>query len=234
MYQYSDRVSYSEVDSQLNLTYYGLVNYMQDCSCFHSDDVGVGVHYLAPRDRGWFVTNYEIHINRRPKYLEHITIKTYPYQVRGMMARRLYTIETKEGEVLMYADSLWVLMDLKNNRPARLDDQIVAAYPPDADMPSFTFNRSKLRYNDANPGEKVGTFIVNENYIDTITDEGYEGYKTLTRRYLPKETFSEINVNYKKPALLFDELDVYLVELESGYQVVLKKDDEVYTIVEYR
>ena len=116
MYQYSDRVSYSEVDAQLNLTYYGLVNYMQDCSCFHSDDVGVGVNYLAPRDRGWFVTNYEIHINRRPKYLEHITIKTYPYQVRGMMARRLYVIETLDGEVLMYADSLWVLMDLKNNR----------------------------------------------------------------------------------------------------------------------
>ena len=59
-------------------------------------------------------------------------------------------------------------------------------------------------------------------------------YIDVTRRYLPKEDFSQITVNYKKAALLFDELDVYLVELEKGYQVVLKKDDEVYTIVEYK
>ena len=54
--------------------------------------------------------------------------------------------------------------------------------------------------------------------------------------FLPKEKegFSEINVSYKKAALLFDELDVYLVELDHGYQVVLMKDDEVYTIVEYK
>jgi acyl-ACP thioesterase len=232
MYQYRNRVSYSQVDSNLNLTYYGLVNLMQDCSCFHSDDVGVGVHYLAPRGLGWFVTNYEIHINRMPKYLENIVVSTYPYQVRGMMARRIYTITSEEGELLMYADSLWVLMDLNNLRPARLDDTIIAAYPPEENLPEFDFERAKLRYNGE--GKKVGTFVVNENYIDTNSHMNNSFYIDVTRRFLPSENFSKINVNYKKAALLFDELDVYLVELESGYQVVLIKDDEVYTIVEYK
>ncbi len=232
MYQYSDRVSYSEVDSNLNLTYYALVNYMQDCSCFHSDDVGVGVHYLAPRSRGWFVTTYEIHINRLPKYMERIKITTYPYQVRGMMARRVYTICSEEDEVLVYADSLWVLMDLEHLRPARIDDKMIAAYPLDPDMPKFDFERSKLQYKAE--GEKVGRFVVNENHIDTNGHMNNSFYIDVTRRYLPKEDFSQITVNYKKAALLFDELDVYLVELETGYQVVLKKDDEVYTIVEYK
>ena len=77
MYKYNARVTYSQVDSNLNLTYYSLVNYMQDCSCFHSDDMGVGVRYLAPRMRGWFVTTYEIHINRMPTNMENITIKRY-------------------------------------------------------------------------------------------------------------------------------------------------------------
>lgn len=234
MYQYSDRVSYSEVDSNLNLTYYALVNYMQDCSCFHSDDVGVGVGYLAPIGRGWFVASYEIHINRLPKYMERITISTYPYQVRGMMARRIYTIHSESGELLVYADSLWVLMDLVNAKPARIDDTILAAYPEDKDRPTFDFDRKKLHYN--NEGQKVGTFTVNENQIDTNDHMNNSFYIDVTRRFLPKEKegFSEINVSYKKAALLFDELDVYLVELETGYQVVLKKDDEVYTIVEYK
>ncbi len=232
MYKYSDRVSYSEVDSNLNLTYYALVNYMQDCSCFHSDDVGVGVYYLAPRKLGWFVTNYEIHINRMPKYTEKIVISTFPYQVRGMMARRVYSICTEDGEVLIYADSLWVLMDLENQHPTRLDDKIVSAYPLDDQMPDFNFTRSKLRY--TKEGQRVGSFVVNENYIDTNGHMNNSFYIDVTRRYLPCEDFSEINVNYKKAALLFDELEVYLVELESGYQVVLMKDNEVYTIVEYK
>ena len=232
MYQYNARVSYSEVDSNLNLTYFDLVNYMQDCSCFHSDDVGVGVFYLAPQNLGWFVTTYEIHINRMPKYMERITISTYPYQVKGMMARRIYTIESEEGELLMYADSLWVLMNLKNLRPARLTEKMVQAYPEDPDRPEFEFSRSKLRYDGE--GKQVGTFVVTENHIDTNSHMNNSYYIDVTRRFLPSESFSSIHVNYKKAALLFDELQVYLVELEQGYQVVLMKDDEVYTIVEYK
>ncbi|SDB42885.1 Acyl-ACP thioesterase [Pseudobutyrivibrio sp. YE44] len=232
MYQYNSRVSYSEVDANLNLTYFDLVNYMQDCSCFHSDDVGVGVFYLAPKDLGWFVTSYEIHIVRMPEYMEEIVITTYPYQVKGMMARRIYKMETVAGELLMYADSLWVLMDLKELRPARLTDEIIAAYPEDPDRPKFEFSRKKLRYE--NNGKLVGKFVVNENHIDTNSHMNNSWYIDVTRRYLPSEDFNSIHVNYKKAAMLFDELEVYLVELEQGYQVVLIKNDEVYTIVEYK
>ncbi len=232
MYQYRDRVSYSEVDKNLNLNYYSLVNYMQDCSCFHSDDVGVGVNYLSTIDLGWFVTSYEIHINRLPKYMERIVISTYPYQVRGMMARRIYTIATEDGELLVYADSLWVLMDLKHLRPARLNDKIVAAYPVDADMPTFDFRRPKLHLQEG--GQVVGRFKVGEQHLDTNGHMNNSFYIDVTRRYLPKEDFSEVNVSYKKAALLFDELDIYLVELETGYQIALLKDDEVYTILEYK
>ena len=232
MYQYNGRVSYSEVDANLNLTYFDLVNYMQDCSCFHSDDAGVGVFYLAPKNLGWFVTSYEIHINRMPKYMERIVVKTYPYQVKGMLARRIYTIHSEEGELLMYADSLWVLMDLVNSRPARLTPEILAAYPEDPDRPEFQFTRSKLKYTDE--GQKVGSFTVTENHIDTNSHMNNSYYIDVTRRFLPREDFSSITINYKKAALLFDELEVYLVELDRGYQVVLKKDDEVYTIVEYK
>ena len=232
MYQYIDRVSYSEVDANLNLTYYSLVNYMQDCSCFHSDEAGVGVSYLSALNLGWFVTSYEIHINRLPKYMEKIVISTYPYQVRGMMARRVYTISTESGELLIYADSLWVLMDLIHTKPARINEEIENAYPDDGNRPEYDFRRPKLRY--TNPGLKVGKFVVNEHLIDTNGHMNNSFYIDLTRSYLPKEDFSEIDVNYKKAALLFDELDVYLVELETGYQVVLKKEDEIYTIVEYK
>ena len=232
MYSYTDRIKYSEVDSELNLTYFGLVNYMQNCSCFHSDDVGVGVYYLAPKELGWFVTSYEIYIVRKPKYSEKIRVSTWPYQVRGMMAHRLYSIESESGELLVYADSLWVLMDLKKVKPARFTPEIAVAYPPDDMLPEFEFFHKKLR--EAIEIKKVGTFQVTDRYLDTNNHMNNAYYIDITRLYLPNESFSSISINYKKAALLGDVLDIYISEDEDVCQVLLKKDDEVYTILEYK
>ena len=232
MYSYQDRIKYSEVDANLDLTYFGLVNYMQNCSCFHSDDVGVGVYYLAPKRLGWFVTSYEIHIKRLPRYSEKVKVCTWPYQVRGMMAHRLYSIETEDGEVLVYADSLWVLMDLDKLKPSRFTEKIAKAYPEDASLPQFDLNHNKLRLSA--DIEKVGEFTVTDRYLDTNNHMNNSHYIDVTRYYLPEQSFNTININYKKAALLDDKLDVYIGKIEQGYQVVLKKEDEVYTIVEYK
>ena len=232
MYSYIDRVKYSEVDKELNLTYFGLVNYMQNCSCFHSDDVGVGVYYLAPRDLGWFVTNYEIHINRLPKYSEKVKVCTWPYRVKGMMAHRLYSIESEDGETLIYADSLWVLMDLKKLKPARFTPEITVAYPEDDNLPGFELERSKLRVKE--DLKKVGEFIVSDRYLDTNSHMNNSHYIDITRLYLPSQDFKYISINYKKAALLDDKLDVYISKLSQGFQVVLKKEEDVYTVVEYK
>ncbi len=233
MYSYNDRISYSEVGADQQLGYGPLINYLQDCSCFHSDEVGVGLSYLVPRHLGWFVTSYEIHINKLPKYGQEIKISTYPYQVKGMLAHRIYTICDSDNQVLVYADSLWILMDLASGKPSRLSSDMVEAYHDDIPVPQFDFEGCKLRVEG--PEQLAGTFTVQENYIDTNGHMNNSYYIDVTRRFLPQDAAcSIIKINYKKAAQLFDELQVYLVELEKGYQVILKKEDEIYTIVEYR
>ena len=39
MYTFNSRVRYSEVDSDARLTLDGIINYMQDCTNFQSEDV---------------------------------------------------------------------------------------------------------------------------------------------------------------------------------------------------
>ena len=51
MYSFDSRVRYSETDETGKLTVLGLINYMQDCSTFHSADVGVGVEVLEARHK---------------------------------------------------------------------------------------------------------------------------------------------------------------------------------------
>ena len=53
MYEYDSRVRLSEVDQHQRMTLNAVLNYFQDCSSFHSEDLGVGIEYLNEHNRMW-------------------------------------------------------------------------------------------------------------------------------------------------------------------------------------
>ena len=231
MYSYRDRISYSEVDKDRNLTPFALVNYMQDCSCFHSEDIDYGLDHLISLNQGWFVVTYEIHINKMPRYAQEIEIQTFPHDMKGMLAIRDYAIRTLDGDLLVYARSSWVLMNLETNKPARITDEMKEAYQECA-LEGVEFDRTRQKIADGL--EKVGEFVVSETCLDTNNHMNNSQYFDVTYRFIPEGKYSTILISYKKPARYQDKLDVFVASIEGGYQVVLKKDDEVYTIVEYK
>ena len=46
MYSFNSRVRFSETDIDKKLSITGLMNYLQDCSIFQSEDVGAGFAYM--------------------------------------------------------------------------------------------------------------------------------------------------------------------------------------------
>ncbi len=54
MYTFTSRVRFSETDENGKLSLAGIMNYLQDCSVFHSEDVGNGTDMLKKRDRVCF------------------------------------------------------------------------------------------------------------------------------------------------------------------------------------
>ena len=50
MYQFESRVRYSEVDSERHLTLPAVMDYLQDCCTFQSEDMNIGVEYLAEQE----------------------------------------------------------------------------------------------------------------------------------------------------------------------------------------
>ena len=46
MYTYQTRIRYSELDETGHLKTEALLDHFQDCSTFHSEDLGLGVNYL--------------------------------------------------------------------------------------------------------------------------------------------------------------------------------------------
>lgn len=50
-YTFEGRIRFSEVDHTKKITLPGIINYFQDCSIFHSEDLGVGIDYCAEHGR---------------------------------------------------------------------------------------------------------------------------------------------------------------------------------------
>ncbi|MCF0238130.1 MAG: hypothetical protein HUK24_05980 [Sphaerochaetaceae bacterium] len=128
MYEYRTRVGFSNVGNDHRLKIYGLMNILQDTTCFHSDDIGYGLKWLSPKHMGWFVTNYEVHINEMPVYGQEILVRTYAVSFKGMLGNRNFEVLDLEGNTLAYASSLWILMDLDKQVPRRVPAEMVEAY----------------------------------------------------------------------------------------------------------
>ena len=106
MYEMKGRVRYSEVDSSGRLTIPALINYLQDCCTFQSEDLNIGLPYLKKRGLGWFVTSWWIHVRNLPVMGEYITVKTWPYAFRGFLGYRNFVLENEKGDVLVEVNSL--------------------------------------------------------------------------------------------------------------------------------
>ena len=67
MYTFDSRIRYSETDETGALSLLGVINYMQDCSTFQSEDIGLGVEYLEKKKRAWLLSSWRIVIDRYPE-----------------------------------------------------------------------------------------------------------------------------------------------------------------------
>ena len=64
MYSFDSRVRYSEVDEDRKLSLTGVINYLQDCSTFQSEDLNQGIDYLTKKHRAWLLASWQIIVDR--------------------------------------------------------------------------------------------------------------------------------------------------------------------------
>ena len=77
MYTFGSRIRYSETDEYGKLTLTGIMNYLQDCSTFQSEDIGLGISYLTEHHQAWWLSSWQIVIDRYPALGEEVVIGTW-------------------------------------------------------------------------------------------------------------------------------------------------------------
>ena len=119
-YSFNSRVRYSETGENGKLTLPGVLNYFQDCCTFHAESVGLGGDVLKARDRAWVLSSWQVIVDEYPAMGTEIRITTAPYDFKGFMGMRNFTIETMDGKKLAWANSNWTHLAISTGVPVRL------------------------------------------------------------------------------------------------------------------
>lgn len=233
MFDFNSTVRYSEVDQNLELDEISLTHYFQDCSIFHSESLGVGVNYLSERNRSWLLSSWQIEVKRYPKLLEDIRIATWPYRFDSIYGYRNFLMTTKDGEVLAYANSIWIYVDTLSGMPQKLTPDITDLYPL-VDAPyDMEYAARKIRI--PKELENREPFPVVSSNIDSNHHVNNGEYIRMASEFLPREfKSSSFRAEYRKQAELGDTIFPQIYEDQEKYLVTLNDSDmKPYSIIEF-
>lgn len=202
MYELKSKVRYSEANSKSNLTYHALVNYLQDSSTLHSEELGESGPKLLEKNMAWVLSFWQICIDELPGISENISVKTWPYSTKGLFGLRNFCIENENGEKIVKANSIWVLIDPRTGRPIRITDEVSSHYP---DEPKLEMDYCDRKIILPEEYEEKDGIVVPKYFIDTNNHVNNAKYVMLAEQYLPEEfKVKEIRVEYKIAAVLGD------------------------------
>lgn len=226
MYSFESRVRYSECDRTGRLSLVSMVNYLQDCSTFHSEEVDCGFKALGERGIAWILAIWRIEIDELPALSENITVSTWCYEMTRSHANRCFSIQDASGKTLVRADSQWFVYDTARGRVGRVpEDQRVYL----GDEPRLEMAPLEKRLQPEGEGQVCSPVTVRAHNLDTNQHMNNAQYVLLALDALAElghaGPVGSIEVLYRKMALLGDVIVPVVYRRNEGWDVELAGED---------
>lgn len=108
----------SESNAQQELSLPLLASQIIDIATDHANRLGIGYHNLEPRGLGWVLSRLSVEMARWPKTGEHYILRTWVESWNSHFSERCFSVTAMDGEVLGYARTVWVIIDLESHQSA--------------------------------------------------------------------------------------------------------------------
>ena len=234
MYSVESRVRYSEVDENRSIRLVSLINYLQDCSCFQMEDLGVGVEHQAEGHFAWVLAAIRIEIERLPRYCERIRTSTWCHTLTRRQAGRNFALYGEDNACIVRADSLWTTFDTEAQRICAVPESEAAYYEGDEQLVLPAFKRKVVPMGE---GKAHSPIKVAEHNIDTNQHVNNAQYVQMALdalaaadTVLDPQHVRAISVQYRAQAHLGDTVEPVIYTEESAFCVSLEGPDTVYAV----
>lgn len=205
MFSFTSTVRFSECDETSTLALVPLINYLQDCSAFHTESLGVGIAFQRERGYAWAITSWRIEIHALPKLCDPLRVETYCYEMKRTHAMRSYALRAEDGTILVAADAQYVVFDRESGKLMRIpeSEQIYLEERPRLEMDPL--EKKILLPGDYTVCEPIAVGKQHLDYNDHVNNAQYvlmalDAASTLAEIGVP----AALDVQYRKMAFQGD------------------------------
>lgn len=193
---------------------------MQEAAGAHSELLGCGRNALLEKNIIWVLARSEVRMQKYPMVTDQITVETFPTPNRRWFFPRYFIFRDQEGNMIGYAGTLWLLLDI-NTRSMLPPGDVAACIPDNSDLtppmglPSTvgmlngdtTSSTHMPRYTDLDVNQHVN----NTRYADWACDA--LGVDTLRENYL-----QSLVINYSAEILPHQEIELQLTQVGNQFR----------------
>ena len=219
LYQMTSRVRFSEIGEDGKLTLHHLINYFQDCSTFHLEDIGLGTDYFMNQDLAFYFLSWQIEINRLPRLGEEITVGTLIHGCKGMFGYRNYVMLDAAGNQLAYANLCGCFINSATGAFVKLPKEEIEKYPIEEKL-EMEYLPRKIKVPTSY--QVLAPIRVMKYHIDLNAHVNNSQYVAMALDCLKEmKDFRRIRVEYKQAAKLGDVIIPTIEKEDNIYYVTL-------------
>ncbi len=97
-----------------------VLQYCQEAAERHANSLNFGHDWGKEKGLLWMLVSADVRIERLPCWKEKVIIRTATGAKSALQARRVVTLSSEEGGLLLSADLEWLLIDARRRRPCPL------------------------------------------------------------------------------------------------------------------
>ena len=217
-------VTVGDVDTDRYIKPAILFDFFQSLTTEHGEDLGVGLDVMLGNGQGWILSRFSVLIEKRPRFGDVLTIRTWPQGFDRLLCTRNYDVLDDSGTLLARASSSWLILDIVKRRPLR-PSALVTPLPPNEGRVFLEGGAQSLPKRDdlVKTAERTALYsdidfnghVNNARYIQWIQD-------ALPGDFLKNAVNIRIDINYVGEVVPGETVGIYLSEPGADSSVALE------------
>lgn len=237
MYEKIFEIPYFQCDNKGDLKADYLLKYLGEMANLHSDELGLTFDYFKEKNMAWVLNRWKVNIDVFPKFKERIKIRTWTVDFNKFYAYRNFEVIGEDEKIIIYASSIWLLIDLKKKRPIKIPEYLANRYRlKKGIVPEFyKFKediclRDSLSFNVRKADIDYNQHVNNSNYLNWILE-------SIPIEYEKENRLREFEILYKKETLYGEKIQSKLGLPKGGdcknqyiHQVIGEEVEDIKTL----
>jgi len=205
-----------------------ILNFMLEAAWAHAQEMDWGYELLKKHNMFWVLSRFFADIKKLPRWRDKITLETWSAGTDGIYAYREFILTNEQNEVLVVANSAWLILDIDTRKIAALRNHRDTF--PQANEPHVCRKPKRLR--SGQPEAKSGFKPV--VFSDVDINNHFNSVKALERvlddygiEFQNEFEPSIIEINYLKEGLPGDNLAVHQKAIDgSKFQSAIIRESD--------